>query len=104
VFAAPGILIFIFLVANHDANRRIGMGEDVIVNGRRGKITSDVGTSNPYKVTFDREVSGWLYPNQVTRAAAPAPTGRIAMGEFVMVSRSALARSAQLVPQAPLLS
>ena len=46
------------------------MGESVMVNGRRGKITSDDGTSNPYKVTFDNgEVSGWLYPNQVTRAA-----------------------------------
>jgi hypothetical protein len=46
------------------------MGESVMVNGRRGKITSDNGTSNPYKVTFDNgEVSGWLYPNQVTRAA-----------------------------------
>ncbi|KOO53741.1 ctr1-like protein kinase, partial [Chrysochromulina tobinii] len=32
---------------------RIGMGEYVMVNGRRGKITSDNGTSNPYKVTFD---------------------------------------------------
>eukprot|EP00900_Chrysochromulina_parva_P015311 jgi/Chrpa1/23781/Chrysochromulina_OHIO_Genome00025926-RA len=99
-FAATGILMLIFLVADHakrvaehakgvaDAMRvaRIGMGEDVIVNGRRGKITSDDGTSNPYKVTFDEEVSGWLYPNQVTRAAAPAPTGRIMIGEYVMVN------------------
>jgi hypothetical protein len=35
------------------------MGDYVMVNGRCGKITSDVGTSNPYKVTFDNgEVSG----------------------------------------------
>ena len=56
-FAATGIAIFICLVRA----ARIGMGEDVMVNGRRGKITSDDGTSNPYKVTFDNgEVSGWL--------------------------------------------
>ncbi len=44
-----------------------------MVNGRRGKITSErawyYGTSKPYKVTFDNgKESGWLYPNQVTRA------------------------------------
>jgi hypothetical protein len=33
-----------------------------MVKGRRGKITSDDGTSNPYEVTFDNgEVSRWLY-------------------------------------------
>jgi hypothetical protein len=49
------------------------MGEYVKVDGKqRGRITSDDGTSNPYKVTFDNgEVSGWLYPNQVTRAKVP---------------------------------
>jgi serine/threonine protein kinase len=47
---------------------RIEMGEDVVVNGRRGKITSDNRTSNPYQVTFDNgEVSGWLFPHGVTR-------------------------------------
>ncbi len=46
-----------------------------MVNGRRGMITSDDRTSIPYKVTFDNgEVSGWLYPDQVTRAVE-APTG-----------------------------
>ncbi|KOO26862.1 map3k delta-1 protein kinase [Chrysochromulina tobinii] len=47
---------------------RIEMGEYVVVNGRRGKITSDNRTSNPYQVTFDNgEVSGWLFPHGVTR-------------------------------------
>ena len=77
-FAGTGILMFIFLVAN----RRIRMGEYVMVNGKRGKITSDDGTL-PYKVTFDEEVSGWLCPQHVTRASAP--TGRIGVGEYVMV-------------------
>ncbi|KOO24705.1 hypothetical protein Ctob_008939, partial [Chrysochromulina tobinii] len=35
------------------ATGRIGMGEYVMINGRRGKITSDDGTSNSYKVTYD---------------------------------------------------
>jgi len=78
-FAGTGILMFIFLVAN----RRIRMGEYVVVNGKRGKITTDIGTAMPYKVTFDEEVSGWLYPQHVTRASAP--TGRIGVGEYVMV-------------------
>jgi len=50
------------------AASRVGMGEYVLVNGRRGRITTDDGTSNPYKVTFDNgEVSGWLYPHDVAR-------------------------------------
>jgi hypothetical protein len=52
------------------------MGEYVMVNGRRGRITTDNGKSKPYKVTFDNngEVSGWLDPNQVTRAAPAEKT------------------------------
>jgi hypothetical protein len=57
-----------FSGAGKFSSSRIGIGERVMINGRRGKITSDDGTSNPYKVTFDNgEVSGWLYPNEVTR-------------------------------------
>ena len=115
---------------------RIGMGEYVLVNGRPGRITTDDGTGNPYKVTFDNgEVSGWLDPRDVTQdatratklwlfllfrfrrllgeaqvtaenaaaakakvaaaeaaakdvtqAAAPKPTGRFRMGDYVMVN------------------
>ena len=50
---------------------RIGMGEYVMVNGRRGRITVDDGTMNPYKVTFDDgSMSGWLTPGEVTRLGA----------------------------------
>jgi hypothetical protein len=58
--------------------KRIGMGKDVIVNSRRGRITTDDGTNNRYRVTFDdnKEVSGWLYPHDVTRAADAAKVAR----------------------------
>ena len=52
---------------------RIGLGEYVLVNGRRGRITTDDGTGDLYKVTFDNgEVSGWLYPYDVTQDATRA--------------------------------
>ena len=68
---------------------RIEMGEYVMVNGRRGKITSDDGTDNPYKVTYDNgEVSGWLYPHDVTRATG-AEAARVARAEAVPLQKEA---------------
>jgi hypothetical protein len=77
------------------ATGRIGMVEYVMVNGRRGKITSDDGTSNLYKVTFDNgEVSGWLYPHGVTRDVTRAAEAARA----VRVARAARAARAEAVP------
>ena len=69
---------------------RIGIGDKVIVNGRRGKITSNDGASNPYQVTFNNgKVSGWLTPQEVAKieiapnktaadtAEPPSPPGRV---------------------------
>ena len=69
--------------------KRIGMGEYVVVNGRRGKITTDDGIYNRYKVTFDNgEASGWLYPQDVTRAAK-APQSEAARAEVVQLQKQA---------------
>ena len=65
-----GSMFDYFQLGRPDGKARIGMGEYVKVDGKqRGRITSDDGTSNPYKVTFDNgQVSGWLYPHQVSVA------------------------------------
>ena len=63
------------------ATSLMGKGDNVIVNGKRGKITSTAGTgSNPYQVTFNNgKVSGWLPAHDVAKIKT-APNKTLALG------------------------